>query len=68
VCAGLYTLEEFNPCRNGDLKSFHLLVTFGVVTSRQIILDDISYDPQGYSVHLVNLSSKELYFYLTALL
>jgi hypothetical protein len=50
----LYTLEEFSPCRNGDLKSFQLLVTFAEFTSRQIILDDISYDPQIYSVQLVH--------------
>jgi hypothetical protein len=49
----LYTLEEFSPCRNGDPKPSQLLVTFGVVTSRQIILDDISYDQQIYSVLLV---------------
>jgi hypothetical protein len=54
VCVSLYTLEEFSPCRNGDLKSFQLLVTFAEFTSRQIILDDISYDPQIYSVQLVH--------------
>jgi hypothetical protein len=54
VCASLYTLEEFSPCRNGDPKPSQLLVTFGVFTSRQIILDDISCDPQIYSVQLVH--------------
>ncbi len=54
MCASLYTVEEFNPCRNGDPKPSRLLVTFGVVSSRQIILDDISYDPQIDSVQLVH--------------
>ena len=53
ACASLSILEEFSPCRNEGPKSFRQLAAFDKFTSRQIVLDGISYDPPYYSVHKV---------------
>ena len=51
----LSILEEFSPCRNEGPKSFRQLAAFDKFTSRQRVLDDISYDQPDYSVHKVQL-------------
>ena len=53
MCASPCTQEEFSPCRNEGPKSFRQLPAFDKFTSRQIVLDGISYDPLDYSVHKV---------------
>ena len=53
ACVSLSILEEFSPCRNEGPKSFRQLPAFDKFTSRQIVLDGISYDPPYYSVHKV---------------